>query len=202
MNLSIKKQRAAFTAGVAVYLLIITGLFMLRVYESFDGLTLKVQSLDKKMGVYKDVQLAGSNHFVSGTQGDLYWKPRTLTQSVLLITVNDEGFDFLDIVGLLVIAIVIFRMFKDSKDTAMFTKSVSSGFMLLIFTMGVMGILLDITKVELAKHYIAAITGGQFSGNYHYKVITFYYMVCPLLLFLLRLPQKGLELQKEAALTI
>lgn len=202
MNLPIKKHRTVFAIGIAVYLLVISGLFMMRVYEGFDSLTLKVRSLDKNMGVYKDQHLSGSNHFISGNQGDLYWKPNTLTESVLLTTINDQGFDFLDIIALLIIALIILRMFKNSQDEALFTKNLSSGFTLLVLAMGMMGMLLDIAKVELARHYIPYLTGGQFRGNYNYKVITFYYMVFPMLMFLLRIPKKGLELQTEAALTI
>ena len=74
--------------------------------------------------------------------------------------------------------------------------------MLLIFVMAIMAMLIGMAKFELAFEYIPYITHGQFQTNIGFKVLSYNYMVYPLLLFLLRIPQKGLELQQEAELTI
>lgn len=203
MSLSIKAHKKRFAIMVAVYLVALSALFVTSVCNGVNnGLTLKVRAHGNHLVSYKDQYLSGSNHFISGIQGDLYWRPHTLTESALLITANNDAIDFLDITALLVITIIIAVMFKDSSEATLFTKRVTSGFMLLVFAVGIIGMLTDIAKAELARYYIPYITHGQFSGNFDYKVINFYYMVCPLLLFLLRLPEKGLELQKEAELTI
>jgi hypothetical protein len=202
MNLSIKAHKRRFVITMVAYLLAMSALFMIRVYDGVNnGLTLKVRTHGNHLGSYKDQHLTGNNHFISGIQGDLYWRPRTLTESALLITADNKDIDFLDI-RLMIIAVIVIIMFKDSREGTVFTKNLSSGFMLLVFGMGIIGMLLDMAKAVLARTYIPYITNGQFTGNFDFKVITFYYMVYPILLFLLWLPKKGLELQKEAELTI
>lgn len=199
----IVKSRKYFLILIGVYILVLSGLFVVRANWGFNnGLILNVTAIGKGLGSYKNQQLTGQNSFVSGVKGDLYWKPGTLIESMLLITCNNDGTDFFDITGILITACVIFFMFKKSQDSALFNKNITMGFMLLIFVMAIMAMLIGMAKFELAFEYIPYITHGQFQTNIGFKVLSYNYMVYPLLLFLLRIPQKGLELQQEAELTI
>jgi hypothetical protein len=203
MNISsLREHRYFFSIIIAIYLFALSGLFMQRAYDGLNGLTLKVRAVSKNLGTYNDQYLGGKNHFISGIEGELYWKPANLAESVLLITANNRSIDVLDIVALFITAGIVVVMFKGSNSSAYFTKNMASGFLLIIFTIAMMGMLLDIGRLYLANNYVPYITHGNFKGDYNHNALSYYLMVYPILAQLIQIPKKALQLQTEAELTI
>jgi len=197
------KTRKHFIIAMTVYILFLSGLFITSAnWGLTQGMTLKVQTYDRKLVNYKHQDLPNGNYFISGMQGDLYWRPKNLSEAILLDTVINGGIDFLDVIALAVIAVIISFMFRGQDDTILLPKNVTGWFLALVFALGLLGLISDDVRFQLADEYVPYITHGQFKAIYSFKVTSFYYMVYPMLMFLARLPKKALELQKEAELTI
>jgi hypothetical protein len=198
----IETQRRRFVQMAAILLATYTGLFVYTVYDGLNGITLNVFMRDAKISTNNTRLLGNGNSITVGGLGVLEWKPRSVTESMLLTTINNKDADILDLAGFVLMAGMIYFMFKDSRDGAVFTKAMAKGFMMVIVAIGLTGMMADLVRMELARNYIPYITNGQFSGVYNVKILSYNYMIYGLLLFLMRIPRSGLQLQKEAELTI
>gem|GEM_PF-6056600 len=172
-------------------------------YDSLSsGITLKVVSTGQ--GVierHTDLQVRG--HFVSGREGELYWKPRSLTEAMILrCIVPGYGLDLFDIVALAITMLGIVYTFMDSKDGTVFSRKMATGFKSVILVLVCAGILSNVGRHILANHYLPIITNGQFRVNYDYHINFYYPIVLGLVMSLTNIPKSGLELQKEQELTI
>jgi len=202
-KISIERHRKT-VIFTSVGLLIIFSLTMLILsYQAVsNGITLNVRTIDKTLGSDKELNLPDGNSFRSGAEGRLDWKPKNIAESMMLITVNNKNIDLLDILGLLVIVVIVNYTFKDSRNGAVFSKKMSRGFMMIIFAIGLTDIICNCIRMALAINYIPYLTHGQFKGIVDFKVLSFSYLIYGLLLLLARIPDSGLELQKETELTI
>jgi hypothetical protein len=168
-----------------------------------NGLIIKAAAIGKHLGTqYTDVKTVNAGHFISGIEGDLYWKPQNFGQSLLLSTINNQDLDFLDIIALILVGAMMFYMFNSSSDSAIFTKKLIKGFSFFVVAIAMVAMLADVARVEIGRHYLSYITQGQFTSNVTFKVFSFTYLIYPLLMFLTLIPKKGLELQEQQDLTI
>lgn len=204
MTPSIEQRRKKFLWMTAAFLGIFLCIFFITAYQRFSSvMTFEVTARARGIGDYKKYHLPGHDYFVYGTEGKLYWKPRTMLQAVVLSCINNKGVDLFDIAGLAITASIIYYMFMDSKDNAPFTKKMAVGFgkllLVLVFTDG----LCQLARSMLAINYITHITNGQFTMYMDYKVISYNYLALLLVIpFLSQIPYFGLDLQKEQELTI
>ncbi|WP_448699973.1 hypothetical protein ACFGVR_22710 [Mucilaginibacter sp. AW1-3] len=199
-----KSLKKRFIISTVPYLIIMIGLVVFDAgYGLSNGLILKATAIGKHLGnQYTDVKTVNSGHFISGIEGELFWKPQTFGESLLLSTVNNKDIDFLDIIALILVAVMILYMFNSSSYSALFTKKLTKRFSFFVVTIAVLGMLADVARVEIARHYLPYITQGQFTGYDNFKVFSFTYLIYPLLMFLTLIPKKGLELQEQQDLTI
>ncbi len=201
--LPITKLKKFFPMMIAVYLLLLSAVLIFRAELGLKhGLILKVSAVSANLRADKTYQLSGGNNFDSGVDGDLFWKPRTLIESVLLVTTKNDSADLFDIIGAAIFAGIVYAMFSRSDDTALFNKKMLSGFGKLIFAICSFGTLVGIARLLFAFEYIPYITHGQFDTNYSFNGFSFYYSLMPFLVLLFIIPQKGLELQQQQELTI
>jgi len=199
----IKNFKKRFTIVTSIYLIFMSVFIISDANNGLNyGLTLKVAGIGGHLGKYADKQIGNGNHFISGMEGDLHWKPQTFIESLLLIATNSKTFDFLDIIALTAVFVAILYMFKGSDDSVLFTKNLSKGFKLLIMVIALSGMCADMARMEISRNYIPYITQGQFTTFSTFKFPSFSYLIYPMLLFLTLIPQKGLELQQQQELTI
>ncbi|WP_146166439.1 hypothetical protein ABZR88_15890 [Mucilaginibacter yixingensis] len=167
-----------------------------------SGITLKVTNVGPGiMDKHADLKERGS--FVSGRDGNLYWKPKSLTEAMILNCIKPGyGLDMFDIVGVLITMLCVIYTFMDSRGDVVFTPKMATGFKLVIFVFVWEGMLSTVGRDILAENYLPYITNGQFRVNYDYKINSYYFMVLGLMLVLARIPKSGLDLQKEQDLTI
>jgi len=199
-----KNLKKRFIISAVPYLVIMSAVVVFEACNGLsEGLILKAAAIGKHLGnKYTDVKTVNGGHFISGMEGDLYWKPQTFGESLLLSTVNNEDIDFLDIIALILVGAMIFYMFNSSSDSALFTKKLTIRFGFFVMVIAVSGMIADVARVEIARHYIPYITQGQFTSFGTFKVFSFTYLIYPMLMFLTLIPKKGLELQQQQDLTI
>jgi len=198
---NLKKRFILNTVPYVVILLVVV------VFEACNGLsnglTIKAAAIGKHLGnKYTDVKTVNSGHFISGIEGDLYWKPQNFGESLLLGSINNTDLDLLDIIALVLVGGMMFYMFSSSSDSAIFNKKLTNRFGWFVIAIAVLGMFADVARVEIGRHYLPYITQGQFTSHVTFKVFSFTYLIYPLLMFLKLIPKKGLELQEQQEFTI
>jgi hypothetical protein len=186
-------------------LLLVTFFLAMSIYLANDdyreGLPLQVRSTTSKMASYKRFDISKQEYFITGINGELWWYPRSLTQALILGTVDGSGIDIFH-VGLLYIFVGIFYfMTRGSERNIVFSKKVYHGFLLIVCFISISGSL-ELSKTLWVSNYVHNITNGQFKLQMSYSPSIFYYAMGSMLFFLLQFPQKAIALQQEQDLTI
>ncbi|GAB3936324.1 hypothetical protein [Mucilaginibacter myungsuensis] len=154
------------------------------------------------LGTYNNHVLAdGRGTYTTGTQGELYWRPRSLTEAAMLNVIGGHVADLVDVFTVLVLSGAILYTFKGSRDGAVFTKRMVTGFAIVISLVVLIEVVAELVRLKVGHNYIAYITHNRFSAIVGGK-LTPGGILLPLLGFLSIIPTKALEQQKEAELTI
>ena len=168
------------------------------------GIAMDVRPLARGLGSYKDDKFADGNNFISGTDGTLYWKPRTLTESILLNTFSQRSspVDLFELIAFLLLALLFMAVISSGAKATYFSKNLTRKFILVVFVICMWRPVLELIKEPLGKQYVMYITHCKFIPVHRYgnaaNGMTLYMLLSLLIIF----PQKALELQKEAELTI
>lgn len=202
-QVSIKRHRKLILLMSSALMLMFSAVVLYKGCLNFSkGVNLKVQSL-KRMGLpIRETSAVGEVYF-SGRDAELRIQPESLLQAILLEPVKNKNIDFFDLLDLLIMTGIMYYMFYDSTDGTVFTKKMSTGFISVIFAIGIIDLFTNIGRDMLARYYIAHITHGLFTSSIDFRSVSFNYLIYPVLVGLMRIiPTSGLELQKQAELTI
>jgi hypothetical protein len=207
---NIKLSRVCMLLG-ALVLLQLWSLVSTAQYDMLDGtggVVLHVNSTgafaSKHRHHYQNDSVAYKSHFISGMEGELYWKPKTLTESILLNSFSGKNSteDIIDIASYANLSIVFIFIIKGSAKSTYFDKNIITKFLVAILIISTWSVVVDMIKFSLAQRYIMYITHGQFSAYYTHayplKGLYIYILLSLLAVF----PRKALELQQEQELTI
>lgn len=193
--------------GLGLFIILQLGMVVLRSHNELnDGskIAINAMAIGRNLGSYKNDKLINGNYFISGMEGKLYWKPSTLTESILLNTFSQNGsaIDIIEVISFAIMSVFFIFIIKDASDSALFHKGVYNKFIILILVISMWGGVVDMIKSILAHQYITYITDGQFTATYVNTSIFRSYSLGLLLSLLIVFPQRAIELQEEQDLTI
>ena len=194
--------RGNFILGhiVTITLLLVLA-FVMAAMDLKDGMPLQVSTQAFRQSAYKSFDLPNHSTFDTGTRGQLWWYPQGFGQALILSTVEGGGIDVYHVTLLYILVVIFYFMLKGSEKEIVFSKKVSRGFSCIIFIIAVSGSLESLKSI-LVSLYFSHITGGKFHLSIPYFPSMFYYAIGTMLFFIVKFPQKAIELQQEAELTI
>jgi hypothetical protein len=197
-----------YKSGIWIYLLGVTFYLWMVLNTAYDDykhqIQLPVIVHTAQLGKINQFQLPNHNSFSSGDRGILTWNPRSFKEALILDTVNEGGLDGIDIfhVTLFFLYVIAFYlMMRGSGKNLVFSNKIYYGFLFIVFMIAISG-LLESYKSRFVSQYIQNITNGQFKLQPAYFPKMYYYVVGMMLFFILKYPQKAIELQKDQDLTI
>lgn len=171
-------------------------------YGQKNGVTLQVYTHQTALSSYKRSDLSNEDYFITGTDGELYWHPKSFTQALLLDTVdNHGGLDIFEILLLCVLAGIFYFTVRGSGTNHIFSHNLYYGFLLMIFLITISGSLKHMEYGWMGV-YVKTITKGKFVLQPLNISYSFYGALGTMLFFLMQFPKKALNMQKEQELTI
>lgn len=194
---SIKRFPKIFSVLIALY-------FALWIFKCFSSignveiLNVHVKNLKEKK--YKNVEL-GNNYFVTGTEGRLFWKVKTLEEAFVIgIADQDSVIKIHDLLCFLIFNIFLYWLVYYINEDTIFS-SFTIGLRILSFLIILYPAMLLI-NFKVSGNLIENLTGNQFTVQYRSLDILKYVIIAFLLNMVFPFISKGKSLQKEQKLTI
>ncbi|GAB3936332.1 hypothetical protein [Mucilaginibacter myungsuensis] len=195
------RQRSFIILAIFLFIACVTPIVS-AAFIAGEQMAIPVHGINNNFIDRKEWAVPGGDQYFTGFDGELWHRPKNFGEVMLLQTYSNPGIDVLTSLQLIMVIGMTYWIFRKQTTGLVLNKSMLAGLFFLgtglIFT----NMIIDFSRSLIATHYVPYITNGHFKGIYKGSNVSTGMFMFIIMLLLLEIPKRGLELQKEADLTI